>query len=152
MHKIVSLPLLSLFLIGACSTTDTAKIPPKEQVKYIDLTADDNHKLLEKYWVSKIRREPIYPIDAAKKGLSGCVDFIVGINSNGKLSTYKVHQSYPQGVFDEYALVALSKWRWEAAENNHDKQPVLTTIQMDFMIQGSTNKIDANSHCGYSHI
>ncbi|OHU88027.1 MULTISPECIES: energy transducer TonB [Pseudoalteromonas] len=150
MNKTVILSVLCIHL-GACTSTDTSQTASLEQAKYIDLTSDSKNQLLAQYWVSKKRVEPLYPIDAAKSRLSGCVDLVVGINSDGTWHLHKVKKSYPQGVFDKPTFAALSKWRWKAAANNVEKLPVLTTIQMDFMIQGSKNKNEADTQCGFAN-
>ena len=146
MRKVVTLSILSVFLVS-CASTDTADVP----IQYIDLTLDDKKELIEEYWVVEKRQHPKYPISAAREGLSGCVDLIVGIKKSGRSGGYKVKKSYPEGVFDKYAAAALNKWRWSATDENGDKVPVLTTIQLDFMVEGSKNKAEAEKQCGFSH-
>ena len=150
MRKVVTLSIFSVFLV-ACVSNDTAEMAVEEPIQYIDLTLDDKKDLIKEYWVVEKRQEPKYPISAARKGLSGCVDLIVGIKTNGKSGGYKVKKSYPEGVFDKYAAAALNNWKWEATDKNADRKPVLTTIQLDFMVSGSKNKKEAESQCGFSH-
>jgi TonB family protein len=150
MNKVVTLSIFSFFLVG-CASTDTAEVSVEEPIQYIDLTLDDKKKLIDDYWVVEKKQEPKYPISAARKGLSGCVDLVVGIKKNGNTSGYKVKKSYPKGVFDKYAAAALNNWKWSAADQNAGKAPVLTTIQLDFMISGSKNKAEAEKQCGFSH-
>jgi protein TonB len=154
MRKVVTLSIFSVFLVS-CASTKTTEPPPvsaEEPIQYINLTLDDKKELIEEYWVVEKRQEPKYPISAARKGLSGCVDLIVGIKKNGKTGGYKVKKSYPEGVFDKHAAAALNNWKWSAADKNTDKAPVLTTIQMDFMVSGSKNKAEAEKQCGFSHM
>ncbi|GIU04205.1 hypothetical protein TUM4261_03710 [Shewanella sp. c952] len=150
MRKVVTLSFFSVFLM-ACASTDTAEVSVEEPIQYLDLTLDDKKKLIDDYWVVEKKQEPKYPISAARKGLSGCVDLIVGIKSDGKSGGYKVKKSYPKGVFDKYAADALNNWKWVAADKNGNSVPVLTTIQLDFMVSGSKNKAEAEKQCGFSH-
>jgi len=151
MRKVVSLTLLSM-LLGACVSNDVGDEVKVESINYIDLSLENQRELAKEYWVVQKRKEPKYPISAARKGLSGCVDLIVGINKEGKLGGYKVKSSYPQGVFDNYAAAALNKWQWAATDKNKDNAPVLTSIQLDFMVGGSKNKTEAEKQCGFSHM
>ncbi|MEE2002584.1 energy transducer TonB [Alkalimonas sp. MEB108] len=150
MKKAITLSIFSVFLV-ACASNDKVEVATDEPIQYMDLTSDDKKELIKEYWVVEKRQEPKYPIDAARKGLSGCVDLIVGINSDGRLGGYKVKKSYPEGVFDEHAAAALTHWKWVATEINSDKTPVLTSIQLDFMVSGSKNKTESENQCGYSH-
>ena len=150
MRKVITLSFFSVFLM-ACASTDTAEVSVEEPIQYLDLTLDDKKKLIDDYWVAEKKQEPKYPISAARKGLSGCVDLIVGIKSDGKSGGYKVKKSYPKGVFDKYAADALNNWQWVAADKNGNSVPVLTTIQLDFMVSGSKNKAEAEKQCGFSH-
>lgn len=154
MNKVVTLSIFSVFLVSCASTktTETTNISKEKPVQYINLTLDDEKELIEEYWVVEKRQDPQYPISAARNGLSGCVDLIVGIDKSGKAAEYKVKKSYPEGVFDNYAAAAINNWRWAAASNNVDKAPVLTTIQLDFMVSGAKNKAEAEKQCGFTHM
>lgn len=151
MRKVVTLSIFSVFLVS-CASTDTADVSVEEPIQYIDLTSDDKKGLIDEYWVVEKRQEPKYPISAARSGLSGCVDLIVGIKKDGRTGGFKIKKSYPEGVFDKHAAAALNNWKWSATDKNGDKTPVLTTIQLDFMVGGSKNKAEAEKQCGFSHI
>ena len=150
MSKVIILSIFCVFLV-ACVSNDKIEVAVKEPIHYIDLTLEDNKKLLDEYWVIEKRQEPKYPISAARKGLSGCVGLIVSINSDGSSRGYKVNKSYPEGVFDKHAAAALANWKWVAADKNSDNTPVLTIIQLDYMVSGSTNIIEAENQYAYSH-
>lgn len=151
MRNVVTLSVLSVFLV-ACAANDEVKVASEEPIKYIDLTLDEQKELVKEYWVVEKRQEPRYPVSAARDGLSGCVDLIVGIKSDGKAGGYKVKKSYPEGVFDEYAAAALTNWLWVPTDKNSAHAPVLTRIQLDFMVSGARNTTEAESQCGVSHI
>jgi len=113
------------------SCASTTKVE-ETKIDYLDLSGKEQVKLVEEYWSVTKRIEPRYPVSAAKKGISGCVDLIVGIDQNGKAKGYKIRSSYPKGIFDKNAAAALVKWKWQATEKNKDNMPVLTSVRMDF--------------------
>ncbi|QSX34221.1 energy transducer TonB [Shewanella avicenniae] len=148
----MKLPLLvgGLLLLAGCQTSDnaTATKPDPNQIKYVDLTREDTKDLLEKYWVISKRVEPRYNIEAAKKGLSGCVTTTVGIGSDGSLVGYKVTDSFPQGLFDQQAIASLQQWHWQATEANVDKVPVLTQVTLVFLLADRAhNMAEVEQHC-----
>lgn len=88
-----------------------------------------------------------YPALAGKNGLSGCVEFKVLIDGEGKPQEIVVIKSFPDTTFNRNAYEALRKWRWTAGAENPQQQPVLTTIQLDFTTQNSVNYAQAYSAC-----
>lgn len=143
MHKsYLIIPLT--FALAACSST-----PETEQVQsnYLDLSAKKQVKLVEEYWTVVKRVEPRYPVSAAKKNISGCVDLIVGIDQKGKAKGYKVRSSFPKGVFDKNAAAALTKWKWKATEKNKDSIPVLTSVRLDFTTSRNPTEIEYLKNC-----
>ncbi len=151
MKKALILSIFCIFTV-ACTSNKNADEITKESADYIDLTSDDNKELIKDYWMVTKRQNPQYPINAARDGVSGCVEFIVGIDRDGTAGGYKVHKSFPEGVFDDYAAAALNQWKWKASTQNTDKDPVLTTIQLNFMVNGSYNKSQAEKACGFGHM
>ena len=128
---------LTLFLVSCASTTKVEEA----KIDYIDLSGKEQTELVDKYWSVYKRIEPRFPVSAAKRKITGCVDIIVGIDQNGESTGYKVRSSYPKGVFDKSAAAALVKWKWKATEENKDNKPVLTSVRMDFST--SRNPTDA---------
>ncbi len=154
MRKLVSLSILSVFVMSCASLkpNETTQAFAEEPIRYIDLTADSKKDLIERYWVVIKSEDPKYPVDAARRGLSGCVDFIVAIDSNGTLGGFKIKKSYPEGVFDKSAAAALNRWKWSASKDNIENTPVLTTTQLNFMVSNSKNKAETEKQCDFSHI
>ncbi|MFB2726618.1 energy transducer TonB [Shewanella mangrovisoli] len=146
MLKTVKISIFNILLLAVALSILDVKAND-EPIQYLDLTSNDKSKLLNEYWVTLKRQEPQYPMDAARDGISGCVELVVGIKSNGRSGGYKVKKSYPEGVFDNYAAAALAHWRWKATDKNSAKVPVLTTIQMDFMIGNAKNKSEVKTQC-----
>lgn len=148
MKKVLTLSIFGLLAV-ACASNKSADDALLQPIDYIDLTSHDNKELINNYWIVTKRQDPQYPGNAARNGVSGCVSVIVGINSDGTAGGYKVQKSFPKDVFDDYALAALSQWKWKASKQNTDKEAVLTTIQLDFMVNGSYNKAEAEEVCGF---
>ncbi|WP_299494457.1 energy transducer TonB [uncultured Shewanella sp.] len=151
MRKVVTLSIFSLFL-GACVSNDAVEGVAESPVHYIDLTSKEYKERVKEYWVVETSQHPKYPISAARKRVSGCVDVIVGIKKDGRMGEYKVKKSYPEGIFDQSAIAVLKHWKWTSTQENTDSAPVLTTVQLDFMVDGAKNKSEAETLCGFTHI
>jgi len=59
-----------------------------------------------------VRIDPMYPMDAARKGLEGYVTLTFSISRIGAVEDVVVVESSPQGVFDKAAKKALLRWRY----------------------------------------
>lgn len=136
-----------VFAVSACQSPDMTQSSADSNIQYLDLSAPSKQSLTDNYWQVKFRKEPKYPIQAAVDRLSGCAELIIGINSDGKVAHYKVIKSYPAGVFDQKSAEALLGWRYAAAPSNQNLQPVLTTVQLDFMVTNSKNSAEAAAKC-----
>lgn len=134
--------------LGGCSSNDNTTASFSElSSNYVDLSDKQHSDKLSNYWKAVKRVNPDFPSLAAKKRLSGCVDIIVGINEDGKMGIYHVKSSYPDDLFVDNAIASLEKWRWSAAPENTSKTSVLTSIQLDFYLQGSKNSEEFAKHC-----
>lgn len=60
-----------------------------------------------------VRISPSYPIEAAEQGIEGQVSLRFTITDHGKVADVEVLDSTPSGTFDEAALAALQKWRYD---------------------------------------
>ena len=143
MNKLYLLLPLTFFVISCASTTKIEEA----KIDYLDLSSKENAELVENYWSVVKRFSPKYPISAAKNGISGCADLIVGIDKNGNASGYKVRSSYPQGIFDKNAAAALNKWKWQATAQNAKKQPVLASIKLNFTLTKKPTDTEYLANC-----
>jgi protein TonB len=64
------------------------------------------------------RVEPEFPQKARQRGITGYVKLNLLITPSGEIEKAKVLESSPQGVFDESAVVAVQKWRFEPPRYN----------------------------------
>ena len=140
MNKSNLLAVSVIFVLSACSTVNQ----PVER-EYLDLVG--NKEAVEKYWIVERKVAPEYPADAGKNGISGCVEFTLLIDGDGKPQNLTVVKSFPGSTFNRKAYEALRKWQWTPGADNTQKQPVLTTIQLDFTTQKSVNHAEAYSAC-----
>ncbi|WP_334016192.1 energy transducer TonB [Alteromonas sp. S167] len=119
--------LTSVLALSACSTTPEVK---DNELQPIDLIGKKD--ALEEMWIVSKTDYPKYPINAAKQGISGCVDFSFVINSDGKAQDIQVIKAIPGSIFIGSAKKSLKKFRWQPTELNNLRQPAITTLQLDF--------------------
>jgi protein TonB len=99
--------LIVFLLLGCTATTDDSP----SQVVYAENELDSPNA-----WIIKI--EPKYPLKQYNDGTEGHVKFTAVVNENGKLEDINITESVPKGVFDDYAINALEKWRFRPAKKN----------------------------------
>lgn len=141
---IISLTATMLVASCASSTQDQSKTTSE----FLDLSGEDQHELVERYWTKDKLVEPNYPVSAARQGISGCVTLKVGIGSDGSAQGYLVQSSYPQGVFDDYAAAAVSQWQWNATPENSEHTPVLARITLTFNMSLDDLSEEYIANCG----
>lgn len=125
--KLYKLFLITL-LVGCSSTTEEQET--RVDINALDLTRDKSKT--ENYWVVTNRSYPKYPVNAARKGISGCVEFSFVIDKLGKAQNIQIINSVPENTFNKAAMKSMKEFRWAATKNNDSLQPVLTTLQLDF--------------------
>jgi len=119
--------LASAVALSACNSTPDVK---NNEIQPIDFVGDNN--ALKKMWIVSKNDYPRYPTDAARKGISGCVDFSFVINSEGRAQNIQVIKAIPDSTFIRSATKSLKKFRWQPTELNDERQPAITTLQLDF--------------------
>lgn len=121
--------LLSTWIVAlsACSATS---VNTASNVQPINLSEDKDS--LETLWQVAKPDYPRYPSEAAKKRISGCVEFAFTINSDGKAQAIKVIKAVPDSIFIRAATKSLKSYRWQPTEANITRQPAITTLQLDF--------------------
>ncbi len=150
---------LSVVGLSACQSNQAInathfalpRLTPETSAQYLDLSAKDKGAKISDYWVVDARADPTFPTYAALKGLSGCANLLVAINEKGEAAGYKLLNAYPEGVFAQSAVEAISRWHWKAVEGNREHQPVLTTIKLDFMLSNSSNVPSYEKYCESVH-
>lgn len=69
------------------------------------------------------RQKPIYPKEAIRQGVQGCVTVRFNLNREGHPTDLQVWTRYPSDVFDEAAIKTVARWRFRVT----DAQGKLTT-------------------------
>jgi len=64
--------------------------------------------------------DPKYPPSAASSGIEGFVEVSYTVTALGRVENAVVTAAEPQGVFEQTALAAISRWRYSAAEGRED--------------------------------
>ena len=59
------------------------------------------------------RAPPTYPRDAAKGGINGFVEMELEIQADGRVKSARVIRASPRDTFEQAALDAIRKWRFE---------------------------------------
>jgi protein TonB len=95
---------------------------PATQKTRFSLGEVDSHPRL----VHKVN--PTYPFRAKRRGVEGKVVVRFLVDKQGLVSEFSVVQAEPEGVFEESALKAVTKWRFEPGMK--DKKPVSTWVQV----------------------
>jgi len=135
--------LFLAILLSACAVT--SENGEKEvYLNTIDLTNDATQ--IKNYWVVSKRINPIYPRDAAHKGITGCVEFSFVIAKSGRAQNIEVIKAVPEKTFNKAAIESLKKYRWAPTNSNTSLNPVLATIQLDF----SMTRNQVTSGCSVS--
>jgi protein TonB len=59
--------------------------------------------------------KPVYPMDARRRGISGQVTLRLYVDAEGGVREVQVQSAEPSGIFEEKAVEAARKWRFEPA-------------------------------------
>lgn len=80
------------------------------------------------------RRNPDFPVEAAKSGLFGYVSLRFLIDERGKVQTIDVIDSYPEKTFVRNSIRALRHWQYQATGKKH-----LMSLRLDFSLGDGVN-------------
>ena len=80
--------------------------------------------------------EPQYPAAAGARRIDGYVEISFTVTALGRVENATVTAAEPQGVFEQAALAAISRWRYDADE---DRDAVTLSHRFDFKFQAAAN-------------
>ena len=63
-----------------------------------------------------IQIDPVYPLDATRRGIAGSVTLTLKLDETGAVQDVQVSDASPPGVFDQSALDAFHKARFAPAQ------------------------------------
>ncbi len=83
-----------------------------------------------------VRIQPRYPRRAAEQGVSGHVVLEGQLTRTGQISSIRVVEAEPEGMFEAEAMEAFSHWRFAPASSSEDANPAETLIRqrLDFQM------------------
>lgn len=84
--------------------------------------------------VRKIK--PVYPMDARRRGLSGQVTLRLYVDAEGDVREVQVQAAEPAGVFEEKAVEAARKWKFDPAMFKGAPVGVWMTLPVRFALDG----------------
>ncbi|MBV2130245.1 TonB family protein [Arsukibacterium indicum] len=79
------------------------------------------------------RAEPRYPVQAASDGVQGFVELQFNVEADGSTSNIQVIEAKPKRVFEQEAIRALARWKYQPAATDSANQNVVVTI--DFSLR-----------------
>jgi TonB family protein len=85
----------------------------------------------------KLMREvpPTYPREAERQGLSGWVDVEFTVTPTGTTQDLVVRGSQPQRTFDQAAIEAVKRWRFEPVMRNGAPVPQRAAVRIRFQLK-----------------
>jgi len=95
---------------------------------------DDIHQIFEVDTPPRLVRhfQPVYPFSAKRKNIEGQVTVRFVVDKTGMVLNPVVIDSTPEGVFEDAALKAVSKWRFKAAILNNMPVDVYVVVPLAF--------------------
>jgi TonB family protein len=79
----------------------------------------------------------VYPPQARAEGIEGYAVVRYDVETDGRVVNARVVASSPQGVFDDSAVQAVSRWRFRPAERNGEPTAVSgLESRLDFLLKG----------------
>lgn len=117
---------VAVLMLGSVLTANTALanlVPPPPPKQEANLAAPT------------MRVDPVYPKDAAKKGIEGSVVLQFDITESGATDNIKIVESFPKGTFDASAIDALKKWQYKPRiQGGVAQRQTALLVQLDFRL------------------
>jgi len=80
------------------------------------------------------RIQPIYPHRARQKGISGKVTLKFLVTESGSVKKISVLSAKPEGVFEDSAVSAVRKWRFEPGRLDGEPVPTWVKLPVSFTL------------------
>ncbi len=74
---------------------------------------------------ARVMAPPVYPFRAANRGIEGFVDLRFDITATGATRNIQVTHAEPEGVFEQSALTAVARWRFQPKMVNGKPEPFI---------------------------
>jgi protein TonB len=106
---------------------DFIKTPPKANDIFRPAQVDRKPRVLRPV-------TPVYPLDAQRKGIEGKVVLRFVVDENGQVKDPEVIKAEPTGVFEQAALAAIIKYRFDPAVVNDKKVKCFAVLPIGFRL------------------
>lgn len=110
----------------------TIKPFPKESCQKVRKSQDEKKPVDDSEVYPIVRAEPRYPDKAIRNGIQGCVKLSFDLLADGSTANIKVTDSYPENVFDQVSINAVTAWKYPRSANELRKK----TIVLDYKLEG----------------
>lgn len=77
---------------------------------------------------------PVYPLEAQRKGIEGKVVLRFVVDENGQVQNPEVIKAEPAGVFEQAALAAIVKYKFDPAVVNDKKVKCFAVLPIGFRL------------------
>lgn len=120
---------------------NTSGFIPITVVKPNDIIAAPR-KIIDIYTLGQVDRKPrvlrpftpTYPFDAQRKGIEGRVTLRFVVDENGQVQNPEVIEAEPAGVFEQAALAAIVKYKFDPAVVNDKKVKCFAILPIGFRL------------------
>lgn len=109
------------------------------EVKDVNASEAEKHRLetlLQGKRLTVDREAPRYPREAARSGAMGMVLLGAWLNEDGEIEQPHIQFADPEGVFDEAALRAFSRWDFDWVGEPPEGAPFYIVQQIRFQLDG----------------
>lgn len=132
------------------STADSTQSKDRE-------LSTDNKKVIDHVEyiaaVAKKRKNPKYPIEAARNGQEGWVLLNYAVNQQGKVEEVVVVDSSGNQYFEKNARKAVKKWRYEPAKKNGETvYACQNLVRLDYTLESSNKAVTEEFSTLYSEL
>jgi periplasmic protein TonB len=79
---------------------------------------------------------PAYPVLARKRGYEGTVILEAFVNTNGRVTDLKIHQSSGYAVLDEAALATVKDWHFQPGKKGETPVEMWVRVPIHFQLKG----------------
>jgi protein TonB len=117
---------------GLGASADLAAL--SQRLAQLKLTTAGPPEVLEASLTRAKAIELDYPTDALRRGVEGWADVTYVVTAEGKVTTIKVLDSSPKGVFDAAATRALQRMRYQPATQGGKSSAVATKLRISFRL------------------
>ncbi|HPA77682.1 MAG TPA: energy transducer TonB [Kiritimatiellia bacterium] len=125
----VQMPSMPLSEMADMVRLDALPVDPAMAVFDIALAAGGPVDLsaLDVIPIPVSRMDPVYPASARARGIEGFVTLEFVIGEDGRVSSARVTDSVPGGIFDDASVRAVGSWRFRPGEM--DGRPVAVKVR-----------------------